>query len=289
MKTVADWAGRVTSYDYDAAGNLVKTTRPDGSVLSETYDNTNRLISMNDVDANNNIIDGYAYTYDAEGKILTETSSDGQTTSTMTYDADGRLTSRQDKDSGGNVTASHTYIYDAAGNVTSSDGTGMTYDIQDRLISYNGQSITYDADGNMTGGLLNGAAAAFSYDSGNRLVQADDTAYAYDAEDNRIFSTTSGQTTTYAYDTEGSLSQLLVATEPDGKNTYYVYGIGLVGAESTDGSYSAYHYDYRGSTTAITDGQGAVTDRYTYDAYGKLLSHTGTSNTPFLYDDRDGV
>jgi RHS repeat-associated protein len=50
-----------------------------------------------------------------------------------------------------------------------------------------------------------------------------------------------------------------------------------------------YHYDLRGSTTAITNMQNTVTDRYTYGSYGELLSHTGTSTTPFLYNGRDGV
>jgi RHS repeat-associated protein len=289
MKTVTDWAGRVTSYDYDAAGKLIKTTRPDGSVLTKTYNDANRLIGMNDVDADGNIINNYEFTYDADGHILTETSSNQQTTTILTYDAIGRLTSRQDKDSNGNVTANYNYTYDAAGNITSSGSMGMTYDTQNRLTTYNSQSITYDADGNMTGGILDGSAANFTYDSKNRLTQAGDTAYAYDADDNRTSSTVNGQTTKYVYDTQGRLSRLLLHTDFSEISTYYVYGIGLIGSQDGSGNYSVYHYDYRGSTTAITDINGTVTDRYYYGAYGNLESHTGTSTTPFLYNGRDGV
>ena len=41
--------------------------------------------------------------------------------------------------------------------------------------------------------------------------------------------------------------------------TKYVYGIGLIG-EETSGSFKTYHFDYRGSTAAITDINGNVTN-----------------------------
>jgi RHS repeat-associated protein len=289
MKTVTDWAGRETSYDYDAAGRLIKTTSPDGSVLIKSYDAANRVIGMNDVDANGNIINNYEFTYDADGHILTESSSNNQTTTILTYDVNGRLISRQDQDADGNVTANYNYTLDSAGNITSSGSMAMTYDTQNRLTTYNNQDITYDADGNMTGGILNGAAANFTYDSKNRLTWAGNTYYAYDADNNRISSTVNGQTFRYVSDTQGSLSRLLSLTDSSGNSTYYVYGIGLIGSQDESGNFSTYHYDYRGSTTAITDINGTVTDRYSYGAYGNLESHTGTSNTPFLYNGRDGV
>lgn len=70
--------------------------------------------------------------------------------------------------------------------------------------------------------------------------------------------------------------------------TKYVYGIGLIG-EETSGSFKTYHFDYRGSTTAITDINGNVTDTFEYDTYGNLISRTGTSAVIFLYNGRDGV
>ena len=70
--------------------------------------------------------------------------------------------------------------------------------------------------------------------------------------------------------------------------TKYVYGIGLIG-EETSGSFKTYHFDYRGSTAAITDINGNVTDTFEYDTYGNLISRTGTSAVIFLYNGRDGV
>ncbi len=51
----------------------------------------------------------------------------------------------------------------------------------------------------------------------------------------------------------------------------------------------AYHFDYRGSTVALTDGNGNVTDRMEYSAYGTTTYRTGTNDTPFLYGGRYGV
>ncbi|MDH7602577.1 MAG: RHS repeat-associated core domain-containing protein [Armatimonadota bacterium] len=47
-----------------------------------------------------------------------------------------------------------------------------------------------------------------------------------------------------------------------------------------------YHFDELGSTRLLTDATGSITDRYTYDAYGSLLSHDrfdGSVNQPYQY------
>lgn len=49
------------------------------------------------------------------------------------------------------------------------------------------------------------------------------------------------------------------------------------------------HYDNRGSTVAITNGQGTVTDTFTYGPYGEQCGRTGKTRTPFLYNGRYGV
>src|SRR5437016_6116449 len=51
----------------------------------------------------------------------------------------------------------------------------------------------------------------------------------------------------------------------------------------------SYHYDYRGSTVALTDGSGNVTDRIEYSPYGMTAYRSGLSDTPFLFNGRYGV
>ena len=62
----------------------------------------------------------------------------------------------------------------------------------------------------------------------------------------------------------------------------------MIGHEDASG-YSVYHFDMHGSTVALTNSSGAVTDRYTYGAYGEQLTHTGTSDTPFNFCGQYGV
>ncbi len=73
----------------------------------------------------------------------------------------------------------------------------------------------------------------------------------------------------------------------DGTQTYYVYGLGLIG-EETNGNYRTYHYNLRGSTVALTDASGAVTQRFQYSAYG-LLVDGDINQTPFLFNGAYGV
>ena len=52
---------------------------------------------------------------------------------------------------------------------------------------------------------------------------------------------------------------------------------------------ATYHYDLRGSTVALTDGNGIPTDRIEYSAYGSITYRAGTSDTPFLFNGMYGV
>ena len=74
----------------------------------------------------------------------------------------------------------------------------------------------------------------------------------------------------------------------NGITTKDVYGLGLIGEEK-GGEFKTYHFDYRGSTNAITDENGSITDTFEYDTYGKLISKTGSSFVIFGYNGQDGV
>jgi RHS repeat-associated protein len=84
-------------------------------------------------------------------------------------------------------------------------------------------------------------------------------------------------------------SRLLITRDEQENETYYVYGNGLIGHDKLDGTYRTYHFDLRGSTTAITDISGDITDRFYYAPYGEILSRTGITKTPFMYNGEYGV
>ena len=110
----------------------------------------------------------------------------------------------------------------------------------------------------MISAYLNGNELSFVYDSANRLISAGQNSYTYNVENVRVRNLCGESETDYVYNTNGRLSQLLVKTT-DGVITKYVYGINLIG-EETSGSFKTYHFDYRGSTAAITDINGNVTN-----------------------------
>ena len=94
--------------------------------------------------------------------------------------------------------------------------------------------------------------------------------------------------TCYLVDTNKELSQVLMSTT-NSKTTYHVYGLGLISQENITDGYKLYHYDYRGSTTTITNANGEVTDTVFYSPYGKILKRTGSTETPYLFVGKYGV
>ena len=137
--------------------------------------------------------------------------------------------------------------------------------------------------------MLSNGSLTCTYDSANRLISAGGHTYTYNAENVRIRNLgdcCSGDTV-YTYDSNSRLSKLLCKTT-DGVTTKYVYGRGLIGEEVSN-TFKTYHFDSRGSTIAITDASGNITDTFAYDTYGKRISHTGSSDIIFGYNGRDGV
>ena len=86
----------VTTYTYNAAGNVVTTTDALGHVTTDTYDAMGRVTS--ETDAAGNVTE---YAYDAEGRQVEEIrpSPDGIAPAAVTrsqYDADGELIATTD-------------------------------------------------------------------------------------------------------------------------------------------------------------------------------------------------
>ena len=129
---------------------------------------------------------------------------------------------------------------------------------------------------------------AYTYDARNRLLSAGGISYAYDAENRRIAQTDTSGTTHYAINPNAPLDQVLVRTAPGGTKTYYVYGLGLL-HEETGSTVRYYHCDRRGDTVLLTDASGGVTDRASYGVFGDLVSRSGTTDTPFLFNGCYGV
>jgi RHS repeat-associated protein len=86
----------------------------------------------------------------------------------------------------------------------------------------------------------------------------------------------------------------LVKTNPDGSITRYIHGLGLIYEETTPSGGGAattsfYHYNWQGSTMALSDAAGNITASLSYSPYGEVTVVSGTPNTPFLFNGQFGV
>jgi len=295
--------GRVTSFTYDAKGNLLSRTVTAGALSRTwkyTYNMAGQMLTENGprTDAS----DVTRYSYDAQGNLASVTNPLGQVTrfpqydgagrplriedpnglaTTLAYDARGRLASLTQ---GAMVTA---YAYDAVGNLTrvkmpDSSSLSYTYDKAQRLTGLSdnlGNRIAYTLDS------MDNLTKERVFNSANTVVQA--RSMAYDALD-RLAKVTGGQSqvTTFSYDGNGNLTG---SADPLNHATTQSYDARDRPTQTTDaaGGMTQYTYDdlNHDLLDSVTDANGNVT-RYTYDGLGNLTqaSSPDTGVTTYTYD-----
>ncbi len=249
LATVVDWAGRTTTYFYDNASRVTDIRRPNGTTTHREYDADGRIVRNVDYTVSGAVIHFENLTYDADGRMIQSFLSPANPATTLPVDT-------------------------------------LSFDDDNRLSTWNSQTVTMDSDGNMTAGPLpDGTLGSYVWDGRSRLSSAGAVNYTYGPDEQL----TSVDGARYAVDPNQPLSKTLVRTKADGTVTYYVYGLGLI-YEDTNSATSTYHFDHVGSTVAITAADGSsVTDRVTYSSYGAITSRSGTTSTPFLYNGSLGV
>jgi RHS repeat-associated protein len=107
----------------------------------------------------------------------------------------------------------------------------------------------------------------------------------WDAMGNRVGITVNGASYSFTYDPEAGVPAVLEENRPSGVVVrYYRTPDGALIARKKGTDWRYYHYDELGSTRLLTDGSGNVTDTYSYDPWGNITSHVGSTNdNPYLY------
>ena len=236
------------NYSYDNNGNITKKDYGNSSSVTNTYDNKNRI---------------------------TSTSYNGKTFN-YTHDVNSQLTAA----SGDNYSAF--YAYDDRGNITNKtvNGTSTVFDYStdgwnDKLISVNGTTLTYDANGNV----LTYGDKSFTWSSGRNLASITDddgNTYSYTYDENGIrTSKTVNDVTTY-YNTKDGV----ILSQTDDTNTmYFQYDTsGIPLGFILNGTQYLYLTNQMGDVVAITDSTGAVIANYTYDEWGNITDISGNTN-----------
>ena len=154
-----------------------------------------------------------------------------------------------------------------------------TYDADDRL-----GSDQYDANGNTTLSL----GTANTYDFENRMLTHGNVSIVYDGDGNRVAETVGGVTTQYLVDTQNLTGYAQVVDELQNGAVSRTYSYGLERINETQPinstlTTSFYLYDGHGSVRQLLSSRGAVTDTYTYDAFGNLIASTASIPNNYLF------
>ena len=227
-------------YGYDDNGNIASATL-NGKWTGYTYDALGQLIQVNDHSDTRSGASGttWKYTYDLGGNILKkERFAYADTT---------------------NPLETVTYTYGDA-------------NWRDKLTAVNGNAIAYDAIGNP----LNDGTWTYTWQNGRQLQKMQKSGvtaeFVYNADGLRVQKMVNGVVTKYTLHGKNVVHMTSGADE-----LHFFYDAQNKPAVVIfNGIAYAYLYDLQGDVIGLVDNNGTQMVSYTYDAWGKMLSKTGT-------------
>jgi RHS repeat-associated protein len=124
----------------------------------------------------------------------------------------------------------------------------------------------------------------YGYDFEDRMTIAGAVTMVYDGDGNRASRTAGGVTTRFLVDdlTPTGYAQVAEELVSGAVTVRYTHGIQRI-SQSRAGVTHFYGYDGGGTVRQLTDTAGAVTDTYTYDAFGVLIGGTGSTANAYRY------
>ncbi len=260
---------KVTNFAYDNKGRLYQTTKPDGVILTRTYDEEGRLKTLSSKDIH------YRYRYDNNDRLLEVEDLLAKTTTQRFYDPLGNLTKE--------ILANGQTIerfYNSEGQRTKLKVQGLTVDYEylgDQLsqLSFEGKSYRYQERN------LAGKPTLIAFPSGT-LSFSYDPCLRISAIESPVFKSH------YTFDNLGNLIQC-IQTDPLGKTqSQYTYDDlhQLLSENEHTYTYDSLYnrlskdtllYQITPLSQVANDGQTG----YNYDPNGNLIR---AGNNSFIYD-----
>jgi len=288
---VTDPQHATSTLAYDPVGLRTKLSLPNGVTVDYSYDALNRLTNIVQKHGATTLA-SYSYTLGAAGNRTGVTEADGSAFQ-WGYDDAYHLTEEKRLDSSNATVSDTSFAYDATGNRLSQTVNGVTtnytYNNLDQLLSDGTATYGYDGRGNLTSITSGANVTTYGYDAADRLISVvlpDNTAVnnKYDADGRKVKQTVGADVTNYLWDEESLLGDVILETDGNGTPiANYLLGTTELLSETRSGATSYYLQDGQASTRTLTSSTGSVTNRYSYDAFGSLLSHQGTAINPYLY------
>ncbi len=320
-RAITDFGGKDADVGVDQYGRHAGTTLPTSTVaankvkeaITRSWDD--RPLTVAYTGANIGTTQNRTYSnYDVLGRIKDVLQSAASNPRRYhTYDTGGRLSSYEDyKDSlqivgwdffwdelhqewdsvpaWDNIPAlvrSATYSYDKLANRTDHSA---SLDSANRLLSFDGWTITYDDAGFMTKRKKGADSLVYAWNGLGQLTGVTapgyTTTYGYDAFGNRVLKTVNGTSTRYVLEEGQVVVELDNSWQPAAKYTYYP-GIDRPQSVQRAGKRHYYLADARGNVVAVIDSVGTIKNTYEYSPYGEAIATTETVTNPFRYKGRD--
>jgi RHS repeat-associated protein len=257
-----------TTFSYDATDKLTSRTLPSGVVSTWDYDGLNRLTRLKHVKGVNTLAD-FQYQFNAVNNITQMIDGDGG--HNYSYDPLDRITAATHPNQ-----PNESYTYDDVGNrIGSNQGSSYTYQPFNQLVAANGSTFGYDTNGNLIAKTDATGNWIYTWDYENRLKQVSlpngsNVTYQYDALDRLVqrISSSSG-TIKFVYDATDVIRDV-----DAGGNILANYMNGLemdnkIGRQDgQSGAISYFLADSLGSTRALVDSSGILTETLTLDSFG---------------------
>ncbi len=294
-----DMFGDTVGYTYDLMGNKKTVRYPGGHIVRYGYNESNLLDSVTDWLGNVT-----RYTYDGNGrlKLILNPHNDS---CKYTYNEAGELSGYVNV-IGTHVVSKSSYTVNANGEKIYDEIAGpypkhlreqsfaYTYNNVDFLLSDSVNNYEHDSAGNRKKDVLLSGIITDSFSVDNFLLSRTDSSggvtFQYDALSNRVVRVKGSVYQRFIHDLSGRLPQVLTEMDSTGSvKANYVYGLGLISRIDSIGNILYYHFNAQHNTIALSNDSGLVTDTYTYEDFGKMLSHNGTSDQPYTYLGQYGV
>ncbi|MBC7935808.1 MAG: hypothetical protein H7Y86_10705, partial [Rhizobacter sp.] len=291
--------GSVVKKEFDTRGRLVKIFKDNIPVVEYAYNNANQLTAksfannvssllqydyanrLSNLNTSSGTIQNSNFTYNKTyNKTAVNRLNDPTGSETFNYDNGYRLTNYK-KGPPGSPVVQNTYTYDAVGNRTAANlgGAAKTYSINNlnQLTAVNGTVFTFDNRGN----LAYDGSSYKTYDAENRLLKDSASplrviAYSYDAFGRRITKNINGSILKYTYSGASQIEERDGANTLRNKTVFNDFLSPVINEKNGQTFY--YHANESGSVEAITNSNGRLIEKYSYDAYGKMSRFDSLNN-----------
>jgi RHS repeat-associated protein len=162
---------------------------------------------------------------------------------------------------------------------------GNTFNAANQMTSFGSQSLSYDANGNLTADGTN----TYTWNARNLLASMSGgtpAGFQYDGLGRRVQKSVGGQVTRYLHDGLNPVQEQDALGTPTA-NLLTGLGIDEFFHRTDAAGARSFLTDILGSAMALADPTGAISTSYSYEPFGKTTANGASSSNPFQFTGRE--